>query len=182
MSTASSPCGFDESFPADDLVLPDDMREELARPFGELVGVTDLNERIKGARRVITVGDVVTTTLLDLGIEPDLAVFDYKTQRSIDCGSRNRIETMSGTLVTVVNPAGKITPGMWRAVRDAARSDARTKVKVEGEEDLAALVAIAYAPEGAQIIYGIPNKGLAVVDVNGESRAFATAAINRMIR
>ncbi|TFG67549.1 MAG: DUF359 domain-containing protein, partial [Methanomassiliicoccus sp.] len=107
---------------------------------------------------------------------------DYKTQRSVDCGSRDRIETMSGTLVTVVNPAGKITPGMWRAVRDAARSDARTKVKVEGEEDLAALVAIAYAPEGAQIIYGIPNKGLAVVDVNGESRAFATAAINRMIR
>ncbi len=173
---------FDESFPENDLVLPEEMRDELARPFGELVGAGDLGGRVKGARRVITVGDVVTTTLLDMGIEPDLAVFDYKTQRSMDCGSKDRIENMSGTLVTVENPAGRITPGMWRAVRDAARSDARTKIKVDGEEDLAALVAIVYAPRGAQIIYGIPDKGVAVVEANDESRAFAAAAINRMKR
>ena len=36
MSTASSPSGFDESFPEDDLELPDDLREEVAKPIGRM--------------------------------------------------------------------------------------------------------------------------------------------------
>ena len=62
------------------------------------------------------------------------------------------------------------------------KSGDRVKIEVSGEEDLAALVAIANCPVGAQVIYGIPNKGLMVVDVNDDTRSFASAAIKKMIR
>jgi len=89
---------------------------------------------------------------------------------------------MSGRLVHVTNPPGKITLALWKAVRDAANAKDRVKIEVSGEEDLAALVAIATAPEGAHVIYGLPKRGLMIVDVNHESRELAAAAIKKMAR
>ncbi len=182
MSTASSPSGFDESFPEDDLILPDDLRDELARPIGRFVSAWALGKHLEGAPRVITVGDVVTITLLQMGMAPDVAVFDYKTQRSEEYSSKARIAKMEGRLVRVENPAGRITKAMWQAVKEAVRACDTVKVEVAGEEDLAALTAIIYAPEGAQVIYGIPNKGLMVVGVDKDTRAMASAAVRRMMR
>jgi hypothetical protein len=180
MSTGSSPSEFDESFPQKDLELPKDLREELARPIGKLVSVWSLRKHIEGSPRVIAVGDVVTITLLQMKMEPDVAVFDYKTQRSEDYKAKERISRMTGRLVRVENPPAKITRALWKAVRDAANAKERIRIEVQGEEDLAALVAIATAPEGAHVIYGLPKRGLMVVQVNGETRALAAAAIRRM--
>lgn len=182
MSTASSPSGFDESFPQKDLELPEDLREELGRPIGKLVSAWSLRKHIEGSPRVIAVGDVVTITLLQMKLEPDVAVFDYKTQRSEDYKAKERISKMGGKLVKVENPPAKITRALWKAVRDAANANERVKIEVVGEEDLAALVAIATAPEGAHVIYGLPKRGLMVVLVDKDSRALATAAIKRMAR
>jgi uncharacterized protein (UPF0218 family) len=180
--TASSPSEFGESFPEEDLVLPEDLRDELSRPIGTFVSAWALRKHLEGAPRVVTVGDVVTITLLQMGIVPDVAVFDYKTQRSEEYSSKARIEKMKGRLVKVENPPARITRALWKAVRDAVRAEDTVKVEVSGEEDLAALVAIINAPEGAQVIYGIPNKGLMVVAVGEETRALASAAVKRMIR
>lgn len=182
MSTGSSPSEFDESFPERDLELPEDMREELARPIGRLVSAWSLRKHLRGSPRVIAVGDVVTITLLQMDFEPDVAVFDYKTQRSEDYAARERIAKMSGRLVRVGNPPGRITPGLWRAVKEAVRAKERIKIEVQGEEDLAALPAIALSPEGAHVIYGLPKRGLMVVEVGPETRALAIAAIKRMVR
>lgn len=182
MSTGSSPSEFDESFPQKDLELPEDLREELARPIGKLVSVWSLRKHIEGSPRVISVGDVVTITLLQMKSEPDVAVFDYKTQRSEDYKAKERIAKMSGRLVKVENPPGRITPALWRAVKEAVRAKDRVKIEVQGEEDLAALVAIAVAPEGAHVIYGLPKRGLMVVEINRETKALAAAAIKKMIR
>lgn len=180
MSTASSPSEFDDSFPENDLVLPDDLREELSRPIGKFVSAWALPKHLKGSTRTICVGDVVTITLLQMKLEPDVAVFDYKTQRAEDYKAKERIEKMSGRLIKVENPAGKITRALWQAVRDAANSRERVKIEVSGEEDLASLVAIATAPDGANVIYGIPKRGLMVVKVDKDSRSLAVAAIRRM--
>jgi len=180
MSTASSPSGFDDSFPEKDLVLPDDLREELARPIGRFVSAWALPKYLKGSPRTISVGDVVTITLLQMSMEPDVAVFDYKTQRAEDYKAKERIGKMSGRLVKVENPPGRITKDLWHAVKNAANSKDRVKIEVSGEEDLASLVAIATAPEGAHVIYGIPKKGLMVVKVDQESRSLAIEAIKRM--
>jgi hypothetical protein len=89
---------------------------------------------------------------------------------------------MSGKLVRVDNPPAKITRALWRAVRDAARAKERIKIEVQGEEDLAALVAIATAPDGAHVIYGLPKRGMMVVLVDKDTRSLAAAAIKRMAR
>lgn len=182
MSTGSSPSAFAESFPEKDLELPEDLREELARPIGKLVSAWSLRKHIEGSPRTIAVGDVVTITLLQMRFEPDVAVFDYKTQRLEDYKARERISRMSGRLVKASNPPGKITRALWKAVRDAVNASDRVKIEVTGEEDLAALVAIATAPEGAHVIYGLPKRGLMVVEVNGETRGLAVAAIKKMAR
>jgi uncharacterized protein (UPF0218 family) len=182
MSTANSPSGFDDSFPAKDLELPEDLREELARPIGKFVSAWSLRKHLKSSPRVVCVGDVVTMTLLKRGLEPDVAVFDYRTQREDDYKSKERIARMGGRLVKVENPPGKITRELWREVREAVNSGDQVKVEVSGEEDLAALVAIATAPEGTRVIYGIPMKGLMVVKVDPETRALATDAVKRMAR
>ena len=39
---------------------------------------------------------------------------------------------------------------------------------INGEEDLAALPAILYAPSNATIIYGMPNKGVVIVSSTEE--------------
>ncbi|UCE80341.1 MAG: DUF359 domain-containing protein [Methanobacteriota archaeon] len=182
MSTVSSRSGFDESFPERDLTLPDDMRAELAKPFGRIVPEEDLGELLHGSPKVISVGDVVTVTLLRMGIEPHVAVFDYRTRRSEHAGSERRIADMKGTLVRVRNPPGTITRALWRAVRDAASCSGRTKIEVAGEEDLATLVAVATAPDGTHVIYGLPNKGLMVVSVEDSTRAVVVDAISRMVR
>ena len=182
MSTESSPSEFDESFPEKDLELPEDLREELARPIGRLVSAWSLRKHLGNSPRTIAVGDVVTITLLQMKFEPDVAVFDYKTQRSEDYKAKERIAKMSGRLVKVDNPPAKITRALWKAVKDAVNADDRVKIEVVGEEDLAALVAIATAPEGAHVIYGLPKKGLMIVEVNRETRALAAAAVRKMAR
>ncbi len=182
MSTASSPSGFADSFPEHDLELPEDMREELAKPIGKLVSAWALRKHIEGSTRIISVGDVVTITLLQMKLEPDVAVFDYKTQRSEDYKAKERISKMSGRVVKVENPAGKITKALWKAIKEAANAKERIKVEVSGEEDLAALVAIATAPDGAHVIYGLPKRGLMVVQVDGQTRSLAEAVIKRMAR
>ena len=180
MSTGSSLYGFDESFPEKDLVLPDDLRGELARPIGQLVSAWALRKHIEGSPRVVAVGDVVTITLLQMKLEPDVAVFDYKTQRLEDYKARERISKMGGRLVQVRNPPGKITRALWKAVRDAVNGKDQIKVEVSGEEDLAALVAIALAPDGTHVIYGLPKRGLMVVRVDDGARELAVNAIKKM--
>jgi len=182
MSTASSPSEFDDSFPQKDLELPEDLREELGKPIGKLVSAWSLRKHLENSPRTISVGDVVTITLLQMNLEPDVAVFDYKTQRSEDYKAKERIAKMSGRLVKVENPPAKITRALWKAVKDAVNAKDRVKIEVVGEEDLAALVAIATAPEGAHVIYGLPRRGLMVVDVNHDTRSLAAAAIRKMAR
>ncbi len=45
---------------------------------------TEEAEFILEPEPVITVGDVVTLTLLEMGIVPDLSIVDYQTQRGSD--------------------------------------------------------------------------------------------------
>jgi uncharacterized protein (UPF0218 family) len=183
MSTESSPSEFGEDFPEHDLRLPDELRVDLSREIGEVVSATEtLRERLTGCSKVICVGDVVTMTLLQMNIEPDVAVFDYRTQRSEDKHAKERIAGMRGALIKVRNPQGMITRDLWRAVRDAVRGQEQVKIEVAGEEDLASLVAIACSPEGAYVIYGLPGRGLMLVPVDGTTRAIATGAIRRMTR
>ena len=57
----------------------------------------------------------------------------------------------------------------------------KTRIVVEGEEDLATLAAISLANLGAKVIYGMPDKGMVVVDVNQRSKKRANSFLERML-
>jgi len=52
---------------------------------------------------------------------------------------------------------------------------------VEGEEDLLTLVVMVTAPLGSLVVYGQPNEGLVLVEVNGEAREKACLFLENMI-
>ena len=51
---------------------------------------------------------------------------------------------------------------------------------MDGEEDLAVLPAVILAPQGAIVIYGMPNTGLVIITVNDEHRRNALAIVEKM--
>jgi len=176
------------------LTLPASLRAELRDPAGPVY--TDAAALLGDAGRpVVAVGDVVTRHLLAAptsGREPPaVALVDGRTKREalpdderIDPGGFDRtlgvqnppgtlsaelLETLAGALGERVDADS--APGLARA---------STLIVVDGEEDLAALPAVAAAPEGASVIYGQPDEGMVLVRVDADSRARMLGLLARM--
>lgn len=156
------------------------MRVKLATGFGDLVRVKDLLAEIRGCQMIMAVGDMVSFTLLENGIRPDLVVYDLMTERRPYTSLTAALGEMEGVDVTVKNPAGQISTELVHEIEQAFGRDVPTKLMVEGEEDLAALVCAALAPPGSCLIYGIPGKGMALVKVDEEMADQARSMIYSM--
>jgi len=165
------------------LFLPNGAREAMRAPLGPVIQDAELEAHLKGARTIITVGDMVTLTLLNAGLDIALAIFDYKTKRSEERDFRERLRRMDGEWVRVRSPPTMITRELWEALGNAftkVGSGKNVRIEVEGEEDLAAIPAILLAPEGAIVIYGMPGKGMVVVTVNDNARKEARTLLKMM--
>lgn len=141
---------------------------------------------------VITVGDEVTKLLVGKGIVPDLAVVDLKVNRKKkydsveDLGYKDHLQISLNSIRVVRNQAGSISPSLKNAVFSAihqgieireislvkfATKFYRVKViRVIGEDDLAGIPAILFAPLGSVVIYGQPGEGVVVVEVTEEKK------------
>jgi hypothetical protein len=156
------------------------MRKLLNMPFGELMTESDAIAAAKRCGKVVSVGDVVSLALFQHGIVPHVTVYDMMTERHPMTQLDNHIKDLPGKEVMVRNPAGRITPDMVSAVSKAMYSDVPTRIKVEGEEDLAGLVCAALAPDNSCLVYGLPGKGMAVVKVDEKVRDNAKNMIYAM--
>jgi uncharacterized protein (UPF0218 family) len=126
--------------------------------------------------KVCVVGDFTTLKTLEYGIEADLYIIDNKIMRKpIDVLLPQELK-----LVKTINPAGMITVTAWETVKKTLCSDIRTGIVVEGEEDLLALPVIKFAPLGAFVVYGQPNKGIVVVRVTKEKKKEINEIISLM--
>ena len=161
-------------------VLPDDRRDEMREPLGELISGDDIPKKeMEG--KVVAVGDMVTATLIGHGIEPDISIVDYMMERRDSSDEiRSAIKGVGGEVVGVVNPPGKITDEMWNAVEKAYKSDVKVRIEVEGEEDLAALPAICLAPDGTSVLYGLPSRGIVFVKVGDYERNKVLSFLKKM--
>lgn len=165
------------------LILPDSAREAMRVPLGPVVQEAQLAPLLKGASTLICVGDMVTLTLVRAGYDISLALFDYKTKRSEERDFREILHGMEGDWVHVSNPPAMITRELWEAIRKAiagVKAGKNVRVEVEGEEDLAAIPAIILAPEGARVLYGMPDRGIVVVTVDPKARERARALLETM--
>ncbi|MBU4374853.1 MAG: DUF359 domain-containing protein [Euryarchaeota archaeon] len=167
--------------------LPEELREELRKLHGELYtgdGIETAKLIIKNLNnytKIISVGDIVTFNLLSAGLIPDISFVDDRTKRG-----QASDKIMQGTrhakfkTITVENPAGIITEELLQEVSHAMDSDKPIRIFVKGEEDLAALPAIAMAPLSSVIIYGLPDKGAVLVRVTENKKKEIQSLLDRM--
>ena len=150
------------------LRLPEAHRDLLKLPFGTLYrDIGELLPCLKG-RAIYAVGDVVTHSLLDAGIVPDIAIIDGYTMR-VPC---NRSPLLRARRVTARNPPGTITDELVDVIGDVVR-DPPGVIFVDGEEDLAVIPLVLAAPAGAAVLYGQPGEGvvLRIVDAMAKQEA-----------
>lgn len=111
--------------------------------------------------RIITVGDVVTKTVLDLNLTPFLSLVDGKTRRKFNIEKRSVMEK-------VKNEAGLIRLSAISKIKELLEidSDASKVVYVEGEEDLLVIPIVIYGKDGDIILYGQPYAGAVVLIID----------------
>jgi hypothetical protein len=164
------------------LILPQHLREKLREPLGKVVDEEGLLKELKGKDGIVSIGDLVTFTLLKNGISPIISIVDYSIERKESpTFIKERIEAF-GKKVKVKNPRSSITRELWDAIDLAykRREGGPHCIEIEGEEDLAALAAIFLAPSDATIIYGLPNKGIVVVKLDSKCRSKVKEILDEM--
>ncbi|SFM62485.1 GTP-dependent dephospho-CoA kinase family protein [Methanolobus profundi] len=154
------------------LALPDTLRPRFREIFGRLYRgkgddtIVKLSRDLGSPTKLISVGDVTTFHLLNLGIIPDILVVDDRTKRGpasdrVVVGTKHK----GFTEISIDNPAGVITEDLIDAVGSALKTDEHVRIFVRGEEDLAAVPAILMAPEGSAVLYGQPDEGVVLVKI-----------------
>ena len=132
---------------------------------------------------IITVGDICTIKINEQVKMPNLSIIDFKTKRDTSLSSEQKsiMDQIGEKIINVHNNAGTISHELWNAIEAAISDKVKTRINVEGEEDLATLAAISLADLGAKVIYGMPDKGMVVVDVNQRSKKRANSFLERML-
>ncbi len=150
------------------LEIPGSIRDKFRVPVGSTTGAganyTRTAVRAAGIIRshsptlIITVGDIVTSSLKDAGIEPDIAFVDFKSDAKHLQGAQvpDRYD--------LNNPQGRISrdciPYLEKLIKDAVEGSGNRIVTVEGEEDMLAIPCILLAPLNAVVIYGQKDHGI----------------------
>lgn len=167
--------------------LPDELRAELRKLYGELYSgdgietakkiITDLGNRTK----IISVGDIVTFNLLNAGLVPDISFVDDRTKRGPASDRITKVTRRAGVKnISVENPPGIITEELIQGIKRALKESNPVQIFVHGEEDLAALPAIAMAPLSSVVIYGLPDKGAVLVRVTKSKKKEIQSLLDRM--
>jgi len=164
-------------------VLPEELRNKLKEPIGQLVDEKGLLKLLQYEKYIVSIGDQVTFTLLKNKINPIICIVDYTVERK-KCSSKikNRIQRYGKRQIRITNPPGHITDQLWSAIESAYShlGEETLRIEIHGEEDLAALPAIYLAPPDVTIIYGLPNKGVVVVKATKENKRKVKEILDRM--
>lgn len=115
---------------------------------------------------IISVGDIVSIQMIKHGIALNILIVDNKTMRK----PIQPITVDVDQTLYAKNPPGAITDEAWDAIKLAIEQKGRTKVIVDGEEDLLTVVTVLSAPEDALVVYGQPHKGVVAIKVTEETR------------
>ena len=149
---------------------------ELKDPLGDLwaASVEDNVIRLKAFLEkekppyFATVGDFVTSHILDADIHPEIAVVDHKImRRDVDPVEFNCDH------LEAKNPPGTITKQSQEALYSALEYHNGFRLVVDGEEDLLVLPLMAMLPEGSVIVYGQPREGMVVITLTEEKKHWA---------
>ena len=162
--------------------LPDDLRDQLKNPLGNLISDNDPNKeniikKISAESTIITVGDRTTENMLQLGLKPQVQIIDGLEKRN------QRIVLTDDTVNTNLsckNPPGEITEESIQVIQKAFSSEQPVRITVDGEEDLLVIPVCIHAPENSIVMYGQPNEGLVIIRVTPEIKAKVQKILDSM--
>ena len=164
-------------------VLPNNLRDFLKEPMGQLVNEKKLLNLLKNEKYIVSIGDLVTYTILKNDIEPIFCVVDFKTRRG-KCPIEivKLIKSFGKKSITIKNPPGIISDDLWKVIEIAFENlEADTlRIEIDGEDDLASLAVIYLAPKDVTIIYGLPDKGVLVVKPTFENKKKVKEILEKM--
>ncbi len=164
-------------------VLPESLRDKLKEPMGKLVGEKELIKLLKKEKYIVSIGDKVTYTILKNKIKPIFCVVDYHTRRG-ECSEEiiKEIKNFGEKVEIVKNPQGTISNRLIDLIKKGFMNLNKGYMRIEviGEEDLASLPAIFYAPAVVTIIYGLPDKGVLVVRPTKENKEKTKEILDKM--
>ena len=157
------------------------MAQELKQTTSQIY--TDAPNDLYNSKFIATIGDICTIKLIQEEIIPNLMIVDYKTKRNVKLTEMQMsiIESVKCKNVEVDNEPGTISQPLYFEIKNAIESEIITKIIVNGEEDLATLPVIKHSKMGAKVIYGMPDKGMVVVDVNQQAKERANKLLERML-
>jgi uncharacterized protein (UPF0218 family) len=171
------------------LLLPESLRSLLKEPLGMLCKgdglecIRAMEPYLRSAKKIAAVGDMTTFYLVKTSIAPDLAIVDNKTKRMpVPEHVQKSLEHDTYRTIEVKNPPATLTESLMNRIRESLNSDEHTKIVVDGEEDLATLPAILYAPLGSAVVYGQPNEGSVLVIVTEEKKTHIENLMKQMIK
>lgn len=161
--------------------LPFHLRERLRRPLGAVVSGSEKNidqTTSKVMQKVsayhfsllITVGDVISQSMKQSGMQAHICVVDFRTRRE----EKNQLKRIFPYTKRFVNVAGTISKQAFfackKAIHDVFQNQNKQVVAIRGEEDLLALPMILLAPLGSLVLYGQFDTGVIIVEVTEEKK------------
>lgn len=152
--------------------LTPELRKKLKQPMGEKTSHFE--------KPFIAVGDICLSNALEHN-EPMLGIYDNIVQRKPSTDQiKQKINTWKAKKQTVENPPGTISTQAINAIKQALSNKEKTKIEINGEEDLLVLPCMIYAQEGVNIYYGQPNESMVVVKTNQKNKEKAKKILEEM--
>ena len=161
--------------------LPEKYRKFLQTPFGLLIesekpSLSQLSKYLSNSPFIITVGDAISENIYELDIIPNLQIIDLMEKRI----PRDFPKLNWSQKIELENKAGTLSTAAFSAIKKSLKTDEKTLILVDGEEDLLALPAIFLAPINSLVLYGQPNKGFVLVKVTNKAKLIAMKILKDM--
>jgi len=155
-------------------IVSPEIRKEISESNGEICSPSTIREKYS-RRTVCAVGDVTTRNLRNASIDLFLQVVDLKTKRIADGSFFHE----DGS-IKINNPPGVITHDLFIALEKIFREGKKTRIEIDGEEDLAVIPIIFYSKLDTVIAYGIPDTGMACLEVTQSLKKKIDDLLKRM--
>ncbi|MCW6168180.1 MAG: DUF359 domain-containing protein [Thermoplasmatales archaeon] len=156
-----------------EFVLSDDARRLITLNNGELCNPEVFKTKFS-EKRIVSVGDVTTERLEQNGIKPFLEVVDLKTKRTSDGYFTHRSGSES-----IKNAPGVISHDLFFLIERLMKGNGG-RIEIEGEEDLSVIPIIFYSDQNTVIAYGIPDVGMACIEINENIKKLVDHILSRM--
>ena len=173
-----------------ELRLPKRLVGLMRKPIGLLFEDEDIEAAAKKAWNhakktkpllVATVGDECFRQFGKIGVTPDVSIIDGKIKRMTvppppEAKNAARVVNRPGII------SAKLVLMIGRTCTQVIRNNKPKMIFVKGEEDLAALPAILALPLGSALFYGMPDRGVVLVDIDEKAKERASALLSKFKR